>query len=128
MMKRKLRLFTLLLFCWCTFIQAQNVSLNLKNVTVIGPAAPNTAPKIGDSLSDPLKMYLGDIYTISVNLAGLPGMSVPCGRDAKGLPIGLQLIGDCFKEKNIIRAAYAYEQTRKYEAPKLAKTAEGEAK
>ena len=95
---------------------------------ILGPAAPNTAPKIGDSLSDPLKMYLGDIYTISVNLAGLPGMSVPCGRDAKGLPIGLQLIGDCFKEKNIIRAAYAYEQTRKYEAPKLAKTAEGEAK
>ena len=69
---------------------------------ILGPAAPNTAPKIGDSLSDPLKMYLGDIYTISVNLAGLPGMSVPCGRDAKGLPIGLQLIGDCFKEKNII--------------------------
>ena len=95
---------------------------------ILGPAAPNTALKIGDSLSDPLKMYLGDIYTISVNLAGLPGMSVPCGRDAKGLPIGLQLIGDCFKEKNIIRAAYAYEQTRKYEAPKLAKTAEGEAK
>ena len=95
---------------------------------ILGPAAPNTAPKIGDSLSDPLKMYLGDVYTISVNLAGLPGMSVPCGRDAKGLPIGLQLIGDCFKEKNIIRAAYAYEQTRKYEAPKLAKTAEGEAK
>ena len=95
---------------------------------ILGPAAPNTAPKIGDSLSNPLKMYLGDIYTISVNLAGLPGMSVPCGRDAKGLPIGLQLIGDCFKEKNIIRAAYAYEQTRKYEAPKLAKTVEGEAK
>ena len=95
---------------------------------ILGPAAPTTAPKLGASLSDPLKMYLGDIYTISVNLAGLPGMSVPCGRDAKGLPIGLQLIGDCFKEKNIIRAAYAYEQTRKYEAPKLAKTAEGEAK
>ena len=88
---------------------------------ILGPAAPNTAPKIGDSLSDPLKMYLGDIYTISVNLAGLPGMSVPCGRDAKGLPIGLQLIGDCFKEKNIIRAAYAYEQTRKYEAPNACK-------
>ena len=49
-------------------------------------------------------MYLGDIYTISVNLAGLPGITVPCGTDSKGLPIGLQLIGDCFKEKNIIRA------------------------
>ena len=95
---------------------------------ILGPAAPTTAPKLGESLSDPLKMYLGDVYTVSVNLAGLPGISVPCGVDSKGLPIGLQLIGDCFKEKNIIRAAYAYEQTRKYEAPKLAKTAEGEAK
>lgn len=79
---------------------------------ILGPVAPTTAPKLGESLSDPLKMYLGDIYTISVNLAGLPGMSVPCGVDSKGLPIGLQLIGDCFKEKNIIRAAYAYEQAR----------------
>lgn len=82
---------------------------------ILGPAAPTTAPELGKSLSDPLKMYLGDIYTISVNLAGLPGISVPCGRDSKGLPIGLQLIGDCFQEKKIIRAAYAYEQTRSYE-------------
>jgi aspartyl-tRNA(Asn)/glutamyl-tRNA(Gln) amidotransferase subunit A len=81
---------------------------------ILGPAAPTTAPKLGESLSDPIKMYLGDIYTISVNLAGLPGISVPCGLDSKGLPIGLQLIGDCFKEKNIIQAAYAYECTRKY--------------
>lgn len=84
---------------------------------ILGPAAPTTAPKLGDSLSDPIKMYLGDIYTISVNLAGLPGISVPCGKDSKGLPIGLQLIGDCFKEKNIIRAAYSFEQTRSYERP-----------
>ncbi len=55
-------------------------------------------------------MYLGDIYTISVNLAGLPGISLPCGMDKNGLPIGLQLIGDCFKEKNIIRAAYSFEK------------------
>lgn len=80
---------------------------------ILGPAAPTTAPKLGESLSDPLKMYLGDIYTISVNLAGLPGISLPCGKDSKGLPIGLQLIGDCFKENNIIRAAYAYECSRK---------------
>lgn len=79
---------------------------------ILGPVAPTTAPKLGESLLDPIKMYLGDIYTVSVNLAGLPGMSIPCGVDAKGLPIGLQLIGDCFKEKNIIRAAYAYEQAR----------------
>ncbi len=82
---------------------------------ILGPAAPTTAPRIGESLSDPIKMYLGDIYTISVNLAGLPGISLPCGKDSNGLPIGLQLIGDCFKEKNIIRAAYAFEQTREYE-------------
>ena len=87
---------------------------------ILGPAAPTTAPKLGESLSDPLKMYLGDVYTVSVNLAGLPGISLPCGLDSKGLPIGLQLIGDCFKEKNIIRAAYAYEQTRTYQHSPIA--------
>ncbi|MBQ3782616.1 MAG: Asp-tRNA(Asn)/Glu-tRNA(Gln) amidotransferase subunit GatA [Lachnospiraceae bacterium] len=84
---------------------------------ILGPAAPTTAPKIGASLSDPIKMYLGDVYTISVNLAGLPGISVPCGIDSKGLPIGLQLIGDCFQENKILRAAYAFEQTREYKSP-----------
>lgn len=79
---------------------------------ILSPAAPTTAPKIGESLCDPIKMYLGDIYTISVNLAGLPAMTVPCGEDESGLPIGLQLIGDCFQEKKIIQAAYTYEQTR----------------
>lgn len=87
---------------------------------ILGPAAPTTAPKLGESLSDPLKMYLGDIYTISVNLAGLPGMTVPCGKDSKGLPIGLQLIGDCFQEKKLIQTAYSYERTRSYEGPRLA--------
>ena len=87
---------------------------------ILGPAAPTTAPKLGESLSDPLKMYLGDIYTISVNLAGLPGITVPCGMDSNGLPIGLQLIGDCFKEKNIIRAAYSFEQTREFKHSPLA--------
>lgn len=79
---------------------------------ILSPAAPTTAPKIGESLCDPIKMYLGDIYTISANLAGLPAMSVPCGRDESGLPIGLQLIGDCFQEKKIIQTAYTYEQAR----------------
>lgn len=87
---------------------------------ILAPAAPSTAPRLGQSLGDPLKMYLGDIYTISVNLAGLPGISLPCGLDSKGLPIGLQLIGDCFKEKNIIRAAYAYEKTREWKLPPAA--------
>lgn len=88
---------------------------------ILGPAAPTTAPKLGESLSDPIKMYLRDIYTISANLAGLPGISVPCGKDSKGLPIGLQLLGDCFQEKKLIRAAYAFEQTRTYEAPEIVK-------
>lgn len=82
---------------------------------ILAPAAPTTAPKIGESLSDPIKMYLGDIYTISVNLAGLPGISLPCGKDDKGLPIGMQLIGDCFQEKKIIRTAYTFEQSRSQE-------------
>ena len=87
---------------------------------ILGPAAPTTAPKLGESLNDPIKMYLGDIYTISVNLAGLPGLSMPCGIDSKGMPIGVQMIGDCFKENNIIRAAYAFEQTREYIRPEMA--------
>lgn len=82
---------------------------------ILAPVAPTTAPKLGDSLSDPMKMYLADIYTISVNLAGLPAISVPCAADEKGLPIGLQIIGACFQEKKIIRAAYTFEQSRKQE-------------
>lgn len=80
---------------------------------ILGPTTPSTASKLNESLSDPLKMYLGDIYTVSVNLAGLPAISLPCGTDSKGLPIGLQLIGKHFGEKDIIRAAYTYEQRRK---------------
>lgn len=83
---------------------------------ILGPVAPTTAPKLDSFLSDPIKMYLGDIYTISANLAGLPGISIPCGKDSKGLPIGLQLIGDCFQEKKIIQAAYTYEQVAGREA------------
>ncbi|HUN59116.1 MAG TPA: Asp-tRNA(Asn)/Glu-tRNA(Gln) amidotransferase subunit GatA [Candidatus Binataceae bacterium] len=75
------------------------------------PVAPTTAFKLGEKLSDPLQMYLSDILTISVNLAGLPGMSIPCGRDAKGMPIGLQLIGQPFDEEAILRAGDAYERT-----------------
>ncbi len=79
---------------------------------ILGPVAPTTAPKLGESLADPIQMYLGDIYTIAVNLAGLPGISLPCGQDGKGLPIGLQLIGDCFQEKKLIQTAYTYEKAR----------------
>lgn len=72
---------------------------------------------MGESLSDPIKMYLGDVYTVPVNLAGLPGISLPCGTDKNGMPIGVQMVGDAFDEKTIIRAAYAFEQTREYKRP-----------
>lgn len=86
---------------------------------LLGPTAPGTAPGLGESLSDPLKMYLSDIYTVSVNLAGLPAVSLPCGRDSKGLPIGMQLIGKHFGEIDIIRAAYSFEQSACYESPSV---------
>ena len=79
---------------------------------ILGPAAPTTAPKFGELVSDPIKMYLSDIYTISTNLAGLPGISIPCGNDHAGLPIGVQMLAKCFDEKTLIRAAYSFEQTK----------------
>lgn len=85
---------------------------------ILGPVAPTTALSCGESLSDPIKMYLGDIYTVAVNLAGLPGISLPCGCDKAGMPIGLQLLGQTFDEKSIIRAAYAFECSRDYRRPK----------
>lgn len=92
----------------------------LKYDCILGPVAPTTAPKIGSSLADPISMYLGDIYTISANLAGFPGISLPCGFDKDGMPIGMQLLGDCFAEDKILRAAYAFEQTREYKNSPLA--------
>jgi aspartyl-tRNA(Asn)/glutamyl-tRNA(Gln) amidotransferase subunit A len=74
------------------------------------PVAPTTAFALGDKTTDPLTMYLSDIFTIAVNLAGLPGIAVPCGFDSQGLPIGLQLIGNPFDEATLFRAAYSYEQ------------------
>lgn len=82
---------------------------------ILAPAAPTAAPKLGESLSDPLAMYLGDIYTVSVNLAGLPGISVPCGSTGEGLPVGVQILADCFKEKTILQAAYTLEQALRKE-------------
>lgn len=79
---------------------------------IIAPAAPTTAPKIGDSLGDPLKMYLSDIYTAGVNLAGLPGITVPFALSDEGLPVGFQLLGDCFCENKILKAAYTLERLR----------------
>lgn len=79
---------------------------------ILSPVAPTVAPKLGESLKDPMQMYLSDIYTVSANLAGLPGISLPWKQNAKGLPIGVQLLGDCFQEKKILQAAYVLEQSR----------------
>ena len=76
---------------------------------ILGPTAPTTAFKLGEKTADPVEMYLSDIYTIAVNLAGLPGMSLPCGFDAQGLPIGLQLIGDYFAEARMLNVAHQYQ-------------------
>ncbi len=76
---------------------------------LLTPTAPTTAPEIGKSLIDPLKMYLTDICTVSVNLAGLPGLVVPCGFDSQGLPIGLQLIGNAFAEETLLNAGHAFQ-------------------
>jgi aspartyl-tRNA(Asn)/glutamyl-tRNA(Gln) amidotransferase subunit A len=78
---------------------------------IVTPVAPTTAFKLGEKTADPLQMYLSDIFTISVNLAGLPGLSVPCGYDGLGMPIGLQLIGPPFGEEIILRAGDAYENS-----------------
>ena len=81
---------------------------------VLGPTAPTTAYKIGEKVDDPLEMYLGDIYTVSVNIAGLPGLVVPCGYDTSNLPIGLQLIGKAFDESTLLRVGYTFEQNTDY--------------
>lgn len=83
----------------------------LHEVDIIAcPTTPTTAFRLGEKIDDPLQMYLSDIFTLSLNLAGLPGMSLPCGFDAAGLPIGLQLIAGALQEPLLLRTAYAYEQ------------------
>ena len=77
---------------------------------ILSPVTPATAYRIGEKVSDPLEMYLGDIYTVPVNIAGIPAISIPCGTDASGLPIGLQIMGRVFDEKTVYRAAYAFER------------------
>jgi aspartyl-tRNA(Asn)/glutamyl-tRNA(Gln) amidotransferase subunit A len=77
---------------------------------LLSPTCPTTAFKIGEKSEDPLEMYLSDIYTVPVNIAGIPAISVPCGFDDTGLPVGMQLTGKAFGEKDIIKAAYAFEQ------------------
>jgi aspartyl-tRNA(Asn)/glutamyl-tRNA(Gln) amidotransferase subunit A len=76
---------------------------------IVGPTTPTTAFKIGEKVDNPLTMYMNDILTIPVNLAGLPAISVPCGL-SEGLPVGLQIIGKAFDEATVLRVAHAYEQ------------------
>ncbi|MBR1771309.1 MAG: Asp-tRNA(Asn)/Glu-tRNA(Gln) amidotransferase subunit GatA [Lachnospiraceae bacterium] len=106
------------------YLKAQRVRTRIRRAfdeafanydVLLGPVAPTTAPRLGESLSDPLQMYLQDIYTISANLTGMPAISVPCGTDEKGLPVGLQLMGDRLAEGTLLRAAYTYEQAVKTE-------------
>lgn len=77
---------------------------------LMAPTTPTTAFRIGEKIDDPLQMYLSDVYTVPINLAGVPAISLPCGRDPDGLPIGLQIIGPHFGEERILRAAYAFEE------------------
>ena len=81
---------------------------------ILTPTAPTVAFDIGSKSKNPLEMYLADICTVSVNIAGLPGISVPCGVDKEGMPIGMQLIGNKFCEETILNAAYTFEQKIKF--------------
>ena len=87
---------------------------------LLTPTSPTPAFKLGEKVDDPLQMYLSDIFTIPCNLAGLPGLSLPCGFNKQGLPIGLQILADHFHEEKLLRAAYAYEQNSEYHLRKPA--------
>ena len=85
---------------------------------ILCPVAPTPAFKIGEKVDDPLTMYLSDIFTLSANLAGIPGISVPCGFSSEGLPIGLQLMGNHFNEEILLKVAYHFEQATVYHKKK----------
>ncbi|HEY2629435.1 MAG TPA: amidase family protein, partial [Usitatibacter sp.] len=78
---------------------------------IVGPAAPSVAYDLGSKTTDPVQMYLDDLYTIPINLAGLPGLSIPCGFGNKGRPVGLQIVGNYFDEARMLRAAHAFQQS-----------------
>ncbi len=81
---------------------------------IISPVAPTTAYKLGENTEDPIKMYIGDVYTVSVNLAGLPAVALPCGLDGSGLPVGFQLIGKAFSEERLVNAAKVFQRRTEY--------------
>lgn len=109
------------------YLKAQRVRTLIKNDfdeafkrcdVIVTPTAPTTAFKIGEKTQDPLQMYLSDIYTISINLAGLPALSLPCGFDGDAMPIGMQIIGKHFDESTVLRTARAYEQATQWHTKK----------
>ena len=83
---------------------------------LLTPTSPTPAFRFGERTDDPLQMYLSDIFTVTVNLGGVCGLSVPCGFTGAGLPIGLQVIGNAFREETILRVAHAYEQASEWKA------------
>ncbi|MPN17977.1 Glutamyl-tRNA(Gln) amidotransferase subunit A [bioreactor metagenome] len=85
---------------------------------ILGPVTPETAPKLGENLSDPLKMYMADIYTVMINIAGLPAISIPCGFDQSNMPVGLQLIGKPFDEKTLFTCADQYQKVTSFHLQK----------
>jgi aspartyl-tRNA(Asn)/glutamyl-tRNA(Gln) amidotransferase subunit A len=112
------------------YLQAQKVRTLIKQDfeaafaqvdVLVSPTAPTTAFKIGENTSDPLKMYLNDLMTIPINLAGLPGLSLPCGFDKSGMPIGLQIVGNVLREDQVLQTAFAYEQATQWhqQTPKI---------
>src|SRR5574341_80556 len=109
------------------YLKAQRVRTLIRNDfedafsrsdVIVTPTSPTTAFKLGEKTQDPLQMYLSDVYTISANLAGLPALSLPCGFDRQGMPIGMQIIGKRFDESTMLRVAHAYEQATKWHKQK----------
>jgi aspartyl-tRNA(Asn)/glutamyl-tRNA(Gln) amidotransferase subunit A len=96
-----------------TLIRKEFEEIYKKYDLILTPTSPTTAFKIGEKFDDPLTMYLSDIYTVPVNIAGLPAISIPCGKDRKGLPIGLQIIGSYWQEEKILNVANQFEQLLK---------------
>ncbi|MFR5684113.1 MAG: amidase family protein, partial [Clostridia bacterium] len=97
-----------------TLVKKQFDEAFAKYDVLLTPTSPTVAFDIGTRSNNPLEMYLADICTVSVNIAGLPGISIPCGVDTEGMPIGMQLIGNSFAEETILRAAYTFEQNTKF--------------
>ena len=97
-----------------TFVKKEFDKNFAKYDVLLTPVAPTTAFNIGEKSNNPLEMYLADICTVSINIAGVPAISIPCGVDKSGMPIGMQLIGNRFNEETILNAAYAFEQKEKF--------------